>query len=108
MSIIVMTWENPSDASRAAAADAKAKEWRAIVLKQKGLVEYNAYTGRLDVTDMAVDVFASALDAAAFLGSNDFAGIVSEMKTLGVTNIQTHLMDRHRDVPQALRGASAR
>src|SRR5258708_4818574 len=93
VAIIVMTWENPSDSTKARAANAKAKDWRATVLKQKGLVEYNAFTGRSSGADMAVDSFASAADASAFLGSKEFGDIVSEMKALGVTNIQTALWD---------------
>jgi hypothetical protein len=103
MAIIVMTWENPNDAGKAKAADTKAKEWRTTVLKQPGLVEYNAFTGLTSGADMAVDSFASAREASAFLGSAEFAKIVSEMRALGVTNINTTLWNQHPDVPSAMR-----
>lgn len=103
MAIIQMTWQNPPEQGRARAADERASKWREVVLSQKGLVEYNAFTGRSSGKDMAIDGFRSSEEASAFLGSNDFAMIVSEMKSLGITNIEVDLWDQHPDVPEALR-----
>lgn len=103
MAMIVVTWDNPTDLSKAKAADEKAKEWRATVLKQPGLVEYNSFTSlAIAGRGMSIDTFVSKADAGAFLVSNEFAKIVSEMTGLGVTNIKTELLSRHQDVPQAL------
>lgn len=105
MAIIVMTWENPADSTKARGANERAKEWRATVLRQPGIVEYSAFVNRIGARDMAVDSFATVGDAAAFLGSQDFTDIVTEMKAFGVTNIDTQLLERHADVPEALRSA---
>jgi len=105
MAIIVMTWENPADNAKARSANERAKDWRATVLRQPGLIEYSAFVNRLGGRDMAVDSFATAAEASAFLGSADFAEIVGEMKALGVTNIETQLLERHAEVPEALRPA---
>lgn len=106
MSIIVMTWQNPPAQDQAKIANERASSWREIVLRQKGLVEYNAFSGRSLGKDMAVDGFRSSEDASAFLGSNDFAKILSEMRDLGVTDIEVNLWDQHPDVPKALRPAA--
>ena len=104
MAAIVVTWDNPSDIAKARAADAKAADWRATVLKQPGILEFNAMTSRHSpLAGMAVDSFSSASAAGAFLGSDQFAKIVSEMTELGVTNIKATLWDQHPDVPKALR-----
>ncbi|MGR8922322.1 hypothetical protein ACU8MB_01000 [Rhizobium leguminosarum] len=102
MAIIVMTWQNPTDQGKAKTSDGKAAAWRQIVLKQKGLVEYNAFTGISTGRDMAVDSFRSTADASAFLGSKEFSTIVAEMKSLGVTDIEVNLWDQHPDVPGPL------
>ncbi|MER8907609.1 hypothetical protein NKH99_07960 [Mesorhizobium sp. M0854] len=105
MAIIVMTWQNPSDQVKAVSSDKRAAEWRNVVLKQKGIVEYNAFSGISTGKDMAVDTFRSSEDAAAFLGSKDFSAIVSEMRSLGVTEIDVNILDQHPDVKSALRPA---
>ena len=107
MAVIVVTWDNPMDLTKTKAADAKAKNWRKTVLKQPGLVEYNAFTSlAVAGRGMAVDTFATTADAGTFLVSGEFAKIVSEMTELGVTNIKTELFTRHPDVPNALRPAT--
>jgi quinol monooxygenase YgiN len=106
MAIIVMTWQNPPEQAQAKLADDRASSWRETVLKQEGLVEYSAFTGRSSGKDMAVDSFRTSEEAAAFLGSKDFSGIVAEMRGLGVTNIDVSLWDEHQDVPKTLRPKS--
>ncbi|WP_157376659.1 antibiotic biosynthesis monooxygenase [Burkholderia ubonensis] len=104
MATVIVTWDNPSDAASAKAADAKAAQWRATALKQPGLLEFTALVSVQNPhTGIILEDFATGSEAGAYLGSDQFAKIVSEMTAAGITNIKASLWNAHPDVPKTLR-----
>lgn len=104
MAMIIITWDNPSDEDKVKAMEEKAKDWRTTVLQQDGLKSFSSFVHPFALSQsMVSESFASVDDANQYMSSPQWAQIVSEMGSMGATNIKADLWKPSKDVPVALR-----
>ena len=104
MAIVIVTWDIPGSTEQLPAYGAKAAEWVKIVMSQPGLKEYSAHRNPLGTTPQAMTIqnFATMESARAWIESDAAQIILTEMRSLGCTNISLQLWGASPLLPERL------
>jgi heme-degrading monooxygenase HmoA len=107
MALVLMTWNLPQG-EQLKAYNAKTKGWIMTLLKHPGVKEFRAYRNPLLTTPQVMihseyDSLASVLE---WIGSEEYATIVSELRAVGCTKISAQIWGASPVVPQPLKPPS--
>ena len=104
MALGILAWDLPP-AEKTNEYLQTTRKWIATVLKQPGVKEFRAYRNPLRVTPQIITFteFDSMDSWLAFIQSDDYTGIVTDLRALGCTNISAEVWDVSPVVPEPLK-----
>ena len=107
MALGVMTWDLPLG-EQMEAYNGKTRGWITTVLKQTGVKEFRAYRNPQHTSPqvMVHTEFDSLESWLKWVGSEEYATIMSELRAVGCTNITAEVWGTSPVVPEPLKPPS--